>query len=558
MLVELHVENFAVVERLRLRFHAGLNLLTGETGSGKSIIVDSLGLLFGGRASAEVVRTGTERARISGVFAAPQAPAFRALLEEAGIVVEDDEIIVEREVTAGGKSRALVANRPATATLLRALAPWLGDIHGQNEQQRLHSPDSQREMIDIFAGTHRLLEQVGALYDGWRDCDRELEELSRTEQEQLRLADLWSFQRKEIEELDPKLNEDQELENEKRVLQNVTRLSEHAEAAFTALYDAPESAVAQARIARKRVQELVRIDPSLTEVGELIEPALIGLEEAGRALRDYLGNLQADPQRLDAVESRLAAIDRLRRKYGSSIEEIRAFLAELQGKMTTVAEAGERRAEIAARRERLAGEYTAKAAQLTAARKEAAKKLEKRVEKELAALAMAGTRFRVALGVGAWSAEGVDAVRFLVSANVGEEPRELDKVASGGEVSRIALAIKTCIESERPGGAQHLLVFDEVDAGIGGEASEAVGRRLKGLSRSHQVLCVTHQANIASFADHHYRVEKRESGGRTVAVVAELIGEERTREIGRMLSGQRLTPEALRHAEQLIQAGALA
>jgi len=558
MLVELHVENFAVVERLRLRFHTGLNLLTGETGSGKSIIVDSLGLLFGGRASADVVRTGTERARISGVFSVPQAPAFRALLEEAGITLEDDELIVEREIMASGKSRALLANRPATATLLKSLAPWLGDIHGQNEQQRLHSPESQREMIDTFGATFRLLEQVGGLYDAWRACSRELEDLDRTEQEQLRLADLWSFQRKEIEEIDPQPAEDNNLIDEKRVLQNVTRLTEHAETAFTALYDAPDSAVAQARIAAKRVLELVRIDPCLQEVADLLKPAIIGLEEAGLTLRDYLGKLHADPQRLDEVETRLAAIDRLRRKYGATIEEIRAFLAQLMGKMLTVEQAGEKRTEIEARRQKLAAEFIAVAALLTAARKDAAKKLEKRVEKELAALAMAGTRFRVALSPAPWSTAGADAVRFLVSANLGEEPRELDKVASGGEVSRIALAIKTCIEGERPGATQHLLVFDEVDAGIGGEAAEAVGRRLKALSRSHQVLCVTHQANIASFADHHYRVEKRESNGRTVAAVTELLGEERTREIGRMLSGQRLTPEALRHAEQLIEAGHLA
>ena len=556
MLVELYVENFAVVERLRVRFHPGLNLLTGETGSGKSIVVDSLGLLFGGRASAEVVRTGTDRARVSGIFVAPPDPAFRALLEEAGIALEDEELIVEREVTATGKSRALLANRPATATLLKSLAPWLGDIHGQNEQQRLHAPESQRQMLDTFAEAGALTAEVSELFGAWRTCARELEEIDRAEQEQLRLADLWSFQRKEIEEVDPRVGEDSELEAEKRVLQNVTRLAEHAGAAYTALYDAPDSAVAQARAAAKRVQELVRIDPALTEVAELLRPAVIGLEEAGLTLRDYVGKLHADPGRLDEVETRLAAMDRLRRKYGATMEEILVFLAGLRTKMQTVAEAGERRAAIEARREKLGREYTAAAGRLTRARKQAAGRLEKRVEQELAALAMAGTRFQVAFAAAGWSAEGVDAVRFLVSANVGEEPRELDKVASGGEISRIALAIKTCIESERTGSAQHLLVFDEVDAGIGGEAAESVGRRLKALSRSNQVLCVTHQANIAAFADHHYRVEKQQSNGRTVAVVTELTGEDRTKEIGRMLSGQRLTPEALRHAAQLIQAGA--
>jgi DNA repair protein RecN (Recombination protein N) len=558
MLVELHIENFAVVERLRLRFHHGLNLLTGETGSGKSIIVDSLGLLFGGRASADFVRSGTDRARISGIFDLPESPAIRALLEEAGIALEENELLIEREILANGKSRAFAASRPVTAALLKQLSPWLGDIHGQNEQQQLYDATAQRGILDEFAAAQPAKDAVATIFRGWKDCDRELDEITQREQEQLRLADLWTFQRKEIEALGLKAGEDEHLENEKRVLQNVTRLNEHAEAAFNALYDAPESALAQARIAQRRVQELVRIDSQLAEVADLLKPALIALEEASHTLRDYLSHLEADPSRLETVETRLAAIDKLKRKYGGSIDEILNFLGAVQAKMRTVETASELRAAIEVRRKKIAGEYEAAAAKLTAVRKQAARQLEKRVEQELAALAMAGTTFRVSFSESQWTEEGRDAVVFLVSANKGEEPRELSKVASGGEVSRIALAIKTCVERERPGGTQHLLVFDEVDAGIGGEAAEAVGRRLKELSRGYQVLCVTHQAQIASFADFHYRVEKKESKGRTVATVVELDGSERTKEIGRMLSGQRLTPEALQHAEQLIRAGALA
>jgi DNA repair protein RecN (Recombination protein N) len=557
MLVELHIENFAVVERLRLRFHHGLNLLTGETGSGKSIIVDSLGLLFGGRASADFVRSATDRARISGIFDV-DSPAVHRLLEEAGIALEENELIIEREILANGKSRAFVASRPVTAALLKQLSPWLGDIHGQNEQQQLYDATAQRAILDDFAAAQSAKESVAIIFRAWKDCDRELDEITHREQEQLRLADLWSFQRKEIEGLDLKPGEDEALENEKRVLQNVTRLNEHAEAAFTALYDAPDSALAQARSAQRRVDELARIDSQLAEVAEILKPALIALDEAGRTLRDYLSHLEADPARLEIVETRLAAIDRLKRKYGGSIEEILSFLAGVQAKMRTVETASELRAAIEARRKKLAVEYEAAATKLTAIRKQAAIQLEDRVEQELGALAMAGTTFRVAFSESQWTDEGRDAIVFLVSANKGEEPRELSKVASGGEVSRIALAIKTCVERERPGGTQHLLVFDEVDSGIGGEAAEAVGRRLKELSRGYQVLCVTHQAQIASFADFHYRVEKKESKGRTVATVVELDGPERTKEIGRMLSGQRLTPEALQHAEQLIRAGSLA
>lgn len=563
MLAELSVENFAVVEQQRIRFHEGLNLLTGETGSGKSIVVDAVGLLLGGRASSEIVRTGADRARVMGIFTLPASAALRQKLEEAGIPVEENELIVEREVAASGKSRAFAGNRPVTLALLKELAPWLGDIHGQNEQQRLYEPSEQREMLDNFAGLAEERKQVAACYASLTACAAELEELTRKEQEQLRLADLWNFQRKEIEAVAPKPGEEEELQMEKRRLQNVGRLSDLAQAAYAALYDSPEAALGRAQVAAKKVAELVRIDESLKEVADLLEPALIGLEEASRTLEHYLEKLEADPARLDEVENRLANVEKLKRKYGPTVEEVITFLAELQAKMHTVETADEQRQKIAERQQKLEAEFRTLSASLTAKRKTAAKRLERNVEKDLAGLAMASAKFRVVIDPGEWSASGADAVRFRISANAGEEPRELERVASGGEVSRIALAIKTCIERERSeankatgaihsSGNQRLLVFDEVDAGIGGDAAESVGRKLKELSRANQILCVTHQATIASFADHHYRVEKLETKGRTQAITRELTGEERVKEIGRMLSGQRLTPEAIKHAEQLL------
>src|SRR5690349_3082399 len=257
MLLELVVENYAVVERLRVHFHAGLNLLTGETGSGKSIVVDALGLLLGGRASADTVRSETERARVSGIFEAPKDPACRKLLDDAGVAVEDGELLIEREVLAGGKSRAFLGSRPVTAALLRDLAPFLGDIHGQHEQQQLFSPQAQIELLDEFAGSD--LEPVRTHFQHWKQTQHELEELQKSEQEKLRLADLWSFQRREIEAAAPKPGEDAELENERRVLKNVAKLQEHATAAYAALYDSPQSAAAQIRIALKRLEDLARI-----------------------------------------------------------------------------------------------------------------------------------------------------------------------------------------------------------------------------------------------------------------------------------------------------------
>ncbi|HOL71145.1 MAG TPA: DNA repair protein RecN [Bryobacteraceae bacterium] len=559
MLLDLVVENYAVIERVRVRFHPGLNLLTGETGSGKSIIVDALALLFGSRASQESVRSGAARARVSGLFEIPDDERLRQILESAGIEVEDGELLLEREILAEGKSRAFAGSRPITAALLRDLAPFLGDIHGQHDQQMLFSPAAQLEMLDAFAGTGAAVAEAGELYRCWRGVTRELEELDRTEQETLRLLDIWNFQRKEIEAVAPKPGEDAALEQERRVLQNSVRLEEAAGAAWTALYDAPDSAAARLRAAIRKLEELSRIDPRLDSVRESLGPAAIAVEEASYAVRDYLSRLEANPARLEEIENRLAALDRLKRKYGATVEDILAFLDDVRAKIAAVETAGERRQSLEQRRKELAARYQAAADALSARRKEAALELEKRVEAELAALAMERTRFKVLIEPAAWSERGADSVRFLVSPNLGEEPRPLEKVASGGEISRIALALKTCIAGrERPArtSAPRTLVFDEVDAGIGGRAAETVGRRLKQLAASCQVLCVTHLPQIAGFADHHFSVEKRESNGRTVAVIEELTGEARTREIARMLSGERLTREAMKHAEQLLKTGA--
>jgi DNA repair protein RecN (Recombination protein N) len=556
VLLELVVENYAVVERVRVRFHSGLNLLTGETGSGKSMVVDALGLLLGGRASADSVRSDTDRARISGIFEAPKDAACRALLEEAGVSAEDGELLLVREVLAGGKSRAFLGNRAVTVTLLRDLAPFLGDIHGQHEQQQLFSPDAQLKLLDEFAGLDELPERAGGLFRQWRNTRRELEELEKSEQERLRLADLWSFQRKEIESAGLKPGEDAALENERLVLKNVARLQENADAAYSALYDSPESASTQVRMALKKLEDLCRIDGSLVSVLDILKTAAIGVDEASDAIRDYRERLESDPDRLENVESRLALIDKLKRKYGSSLAEVLAFLDDVRAQMAVVETAGERKAMLEQELARSSAAYGEAAVELSKLRRAAAAKLAKKVESELGALALESAVFRIEVEPASWSEQGADRVEFLISANVGEEPRTLDKVASGGELSRIALALKTTTgHADRANGVQRTLVFDEIDTGIGGGVAESVGRRLKKLSAANQVLCVTHLAQVAGFADHHYFVEKREVKGRTIAEIEELTGEARTKEIGRMLSGQRVTPEALKHAENLIRLG---
>lgn len=559
MLLELVVENFAVVERLRLRLHSGLNALTGETGSGKSLVVDALSLLFGGRASTDLIRTGAERAFVSGRFELPHDAGLTALLTGAGIEAEDGELVVEREILASGKSRAYAANRPVTAALLRDIAPFLGDIHGQHDQQKLLSSDAQRELLDDAAASDTELSAVESAWREWRGAIVELEELDRTEQEKLRLADLWSMQRREIEALNLKPGEDVRLEQESSVLKNVGRLTENVNEAFDSLSESEDSATKTIARAMKRLEDIVRIDSKMAGILEILQPARIAVSEAARELSHYLGALEADPARLESVETRLAQIEKLKRKYGATIDEVLAFLAEVQAKLDAVASAGERRNDLQQRIAQLEEAYRKVALALRILRQKAAKSLQKAVESELAGLAMKGVTFRIALRDSEPSPHGLDSVEFLVSANAGEEPRPLDRVASGGELSRIALALKACL-ALRPAtsGGARTLVFDEVDSGVGGAAAETIGRRLKRIARSSQVLCVTHLAQIASFADHHYVVEKKQSGGRTSASVEELTAEQRVREIGRMLSGQHLSEEALRHAARLVEESARA
>ncbi|MEO5922614.1 MAG: DNA repair protein RecN [Bryobacteraceae bacterium] len=557
MLVELSVENYAVIESVRVRFHAGLNLLTGETGSGKSIVVDALGLLLGGRASAEMVRAGAARARISGIFEVTASPALTAILEGAGIELEDGELLVEREIQPNGKSRAFAGNRPATAALLRELAPHLADIHGQHDQQQLFSSEIQCQMLDAFAKAEPLLARVAESFGRWKQVTAELEDLDRTSQEKLRLADLWLFQRNEIEAVAPVVGEDAELENERRVLRNVVRLQEISGAAFAALSEDPDSVSTQLGLIAKRLDELARIDESAKEIHDAIEPARLAIEDAARSLSRYIDKLEADPGRLDEVEARMAAIEKLKRKYGGTVGEILTFLDEAVRGLAAAESSTDRRAALQKELDQLTKTYESAAKELTSKRKEAAKALSKNVAQELAALAMEKTRAEIRIEAAPWSSHGADKVEFLIAPNQGEELKPLEKIASGGELSRVALALKTCTTGPaKKNEVQRTLVFDEVDAGVGGSAAESVGRRLKKLSTSSQVLCVTHLPQIAGFGDHHYYVEKHSEQGRTVASIQELTGAARTKEIGRMLSGERITPEALRHAEQLIKMAA--
>lgn len=545
------VEDYAVVDRLRVRFHPGLNLLTGETGSGKSIVVDALGLLLGGRASADMIRSGSSRARVSGVFEIGAAAG--RVLEQTGFDAAEMELLLDREIQANGKSRVYINHRPATVALLKELAPHLGDIHGQHDQQLLFEGAAQLGMLDSFAQVATERAKVRELYAAWKRTTDEIAELESADQEKLRMLDLWQFQRSEIEGADLRSGEDVELEAERRVQQNAGRLLQTAAAAFDALYESPESALTVVKSVARKLDDLAKIDGQMGAMRQGLEPALIAIQDVSYSLRDYLGQVEANPARLEEIETRLAALDKLKRKYGGSVDAILSFLEDVARKIAEVETAGERLENLQRERKKLAAEYEQAAAGLTAGRKAAALQLAARVEEELKPLAMERAVFRIQMEAAAWSETGADRVEFLVSPNAGEDPKPLERVASGGELSRIALALKTCLVGPKPdaGASPRTLVFDEIDSGIGGRAAEGVARRLKALAAENQVLCVTHLAQIACFADHHYRVGKFERAGRTVAEIEELDAAGSTEEIGRMLSGQTLTPEALRHAAEL-------
>jgi len=574
VLVELRLESYAVIDNLAVEFGQGLNLLTGETGAGKSILIDALALLLGDKASSDVIRAGAERAVVAAVFEAEGAAEkpLAKILETNGLDESDDgSLIVRREIAAGGKGRVFVNNQPATVAALRQLAPYLASIHAQNESILSFDGPARLELLDTFAASQ--LEPVETSFAAWKEIRTRIDELERGEQDRLRLVDLWVFQKREIEEARLQPGEDERLEAEKRVLANAEKIYNAAMNAFDLLYEGNGSTASSLRAAQKQVEELARYEPKFQEALAALETARISVEDVGATLRDYAGGIHASPEHLGQVEDRLALLDRLKRKYGPTLDEVIQFGAEVVRKLSEVENKDEILRQLRAELNSAAQQYLRIARALSKKRAEAARKLEKLVEAEINDLAMKAA-FQIEMATseeeGNWSASGVDQVVYLISTNPGEPLRRLEHIASGGELSRVMLALKASVEAgsdpalrkerekpgarDRRGAAQRTLVFDEIDTGIGGRAAEAVGKKLKSLARSNQVLCVTHLPQIATFGDHHYVIEKKESGGRTRTTIRAVTGEERTEEVARMLSGAKLTEASRKHAEQMIKA----
>jgi DNA repair protein RecN (Recombination protein N) len=563
VLLELRVENYAVIDNVAVEFAPGLNLLTGETGAGKSILIDALALLLGDKASAEAVRHGTDKAVVAAVFEA-DSKALDAVLEANGIAADDAQLILRREIAAGGKSRVFINNQPATVAVLRQLAPHLAVIHAQNEALLAFDAASRLSLLDSFGGSD--LVPAAEAYASWSGISNRIADLERDEQDRVRLLDLWSFQRKEIAGANLHAGEDVKLEAEKRVLANSERILAAAMGAYDALYDGNVSASALIRSATRQLEELARIDEKFRESLAQLDSARITVEDIGQTLRDYAEDVEASPDRLAEVEDRLAALDRLKRKYGPTLDEVIATGDELDRKLNEMENKDEVLRKLRTELAQAAERSLEASRSLSRQRYEAARKLEKQVESEVNELAMKA-RFKVEVSgsdeEGNWTSKGFDAVQYLISANAGEPLGPIEQIASGGELSRVMLALKTTIEAGMPGrkrahaaqgGGQRTLVFDEIDSGIGGRAAEAVGKKLKQLAATKQVLCITHLPQIASFADQHFLIEKKETAGRTKTSVRQLDTDERTKELARMISGAKLTDTSLAHAEQMLKA----
>jgi DNA repair protein RecN (Recombination protein N) len=570
VLVELRLENYAVIDNAAVEFASGLNLLTGETGAGKSILIDALALLLGEKASSEVIRTGAERAVVSAVFecAGVAGDSIEKILEHNGLdESEDGSLIVRREIAAGGKGRVFVNNQAATVAVLRQLAPHLATIHAQNESILAFDAPARLGLLDGFAGAQ--VEPVAAAFEAWKGIRARIEDLERGEQDRLRLVDLWIFQKREIEEARLQAGEDEQLEIEKRVLSNAEKIYNAAMQAFDLLYEGDGSTTASMRAAQKQIGELARYEPRFQEALAALETARISVEDVGATVRDYAGGIHASPEHLAEVEDRLALLDRLKRKYGAALEDVMAFGADVACKLSEIENKDEILRELRAALAKAGTEYLRAARALSKSRQDAARKLEKLVEAEINDLAMKSA-FRIEMTTseqeGNWTPAGIDQVVYMISTNPGEPMRQLEHIASGGELSRVMLALKVSVENRvarapspaKAGSsrtaAQRTMVFDEIDTGIGGRAAEAVGKKLKALARANQVLCVTHLPQIATFADQHYVIEKKERNGRTRTSIRAVVGEERTEEVARMLSGAKLTDTSRKHAEQMIKA----
>lgn len=564
MLRMLRIQNFALIRELAVEFGPGLNLLTGETGSGKSIIVDALGLLVGERSSSEQIRSGSEAAVVEGIFSYEDDHNLARLLEDSGIPREEN-VIVRREVASTARGRVYVNNTLCTLALLKSLGEALADIHGQQDQRSLLELASHREWLDRFGRNQKAVGEVRKRHAALRETARQLQSLQADAQERARRIDILQFQVDEIRRARLAPGEKEDLEQERRMLLNRERLFTLASEAYATLYDSENSTAGQVKRLERLLGDLEGIDPRWSPHREVLAETAYKMEDLAFALRDYTSGMDFSPERLERVEGRLAEIERLAGKYGPGVEEVLAFCRKSELELAELSGCAETSESLRRRRDLELDSYLEAARSLSEKRQRDAARLRRELLQEFQALALEKMRLDIHFhpqgaapaGEGlpaGYGPTGIDEVEFQVSPNVGEDLKPLARIASGGELSRIMLAVQSRCGADD---GNRTLVFDEVDAGIGGRVAAAVGRRLHDLAAHSQVLCVTHLPQIAAFADRHYCVAKQVVGSRTETFV-QLLGrrDERVEEIARMMGGLSITEAARRHARELLSSSA--
>jgi DNA repair protein RecN (Recombination protein N) len=552
MLTHIHIRDFAIVDEVDLDLHRGMTVLTGETGAGKSILLDALGLALGDRADSDLVRHGAERAEISVDFDVAGMNQVLAWLAERELD-SDVQCQLRRTINSDGRSRGYINGSPVTLALMRELGEQLVDIHGQHEHQSLMRRDSQRQLLDDYARNGELLREAGQSYFKWRRLSDEFHNLSQADQDRSARQELLSFQVRELETLALEEGEYEALEEEYGRLSHSSQLLEACEFAVNALYENDEASVhSQLGTVENKLDHLRDYDPKLGEMAELISSAAIQVHEAASELRHHLDSLDLDPQRLQEIEQRLTVVHDLARKHHVDPESVHTLLPILSDELEGLENADQRLAKLEQEIQAASEEYLKAAKALSDSRTKAAGQLAKAVTANMQELGMKGGSFSIQLSpreAGDYSAHGMEQVEFMVSANPGQPTKPLGKVASGGELSRISLAIQVIVASVA---RIPSLIFDEVDVGIGGGIAEIVGRKLRTLGDHAQVLCVTHQPQVAALAHHHLQVSKQTAKGATHTQVEPLKEGERVVEVARMLGGVEITSQTLSHAKEML------
>lgn len=561
MLVHLAISNLAIISHLETLFRPGLNILSGETGAGKSIIINAVNLILGGRASSDSIRSGADDARVEALFSVPEESSINALLEEQGFS-SGKELLIKRNISREGRNRITINGSMATLQVLSRIGQTLISISGQHEHQLLLKPENHLHLLDDFGGLTGERMELCAVFNRHLSLKENRHRLKREIKEAEERQELTRYQMEEIEKADIRQGEDKLLEEERNRLRYSEELLGIVRDSYHVLYEKEGAVLSQIALCVKRMEKGAEIDPRVKALRETLGSVKVEIEEAALNLRDLQGSITADPSRLEEMEERLQRINRLKRKYGPSLEEVMRFKEKLSGMIENLDQKKGVLEKVSQEIDGLEKEIIARAAELSDKRKRIAKGLEKAVKDELGLLEMSGTRFEARFhedcaggdalpedGLKGMRPDGYDRVEFMLSTNVGEEMKPLSRIASGGELSRIMLALKTILARK---GSVETIIFDEIDSGIGGGTAEVVGEKLQSLAAFHQILCITHLPQIASKGDTHFLVKKSVADTRTRTTISELTSEERVKEIARLMGGKTISPKALAHAKEIL------